>query len=730
MCYNDLVPTSLELFPDIESACTVEVIRSHGKILARIRGVNAVLIDEDDVGAKHCAVVAIAEAREVKARDLAEAWGLSEEYVSRLRGRYRRDGSAALIPPRPGPKRKSKLTPECIEKIQELKSRGYTYEEIAPKVGVSIASVSRALTEDQPPAQPSEKPIQMELGVGNGAVEAPAPSSELPPEVETGAVALATETESAEEPSGGCEDWLPVQNAGAMLLHMPLGRLGLVQAFEASGGRLEGRTYHLPGVIGTLAVGFGLGLANVEQFKLAVRGNLGPIVGLSAAPDVRTLRRKLSELSEQVDPVVVMRQVARGVLRLEPVWEGLYYVDGHFIPYHGELAVPKSRDPKRHCFSRGRTDTWVHDVQARPLFYLSSPVHDGLVSKIREVVAEIMAVAGDNSDIFLIFDRGGYSPELFAWLVEENVGFATYLKGPPDHYEPPTDSDFQRRWWSFEGGRHYYELAETKLLLGELEYRVVVKRDGDRQIPIITNDWTSSAARVAHLVKLRWRQENGLKDLVHNSFIDGIVEYGGDEEPDPTKILHPDREKLKAQLTETRKARTELQAELGKLAIESPRGFKAEHYDELQQVDELVEEEKALEEAISGLPARVRRCEVEPDKMRVLLRTRRRNMINAIKIAVNNAEQWLARKFQHYLKDADEYRIWLRSLLKQPGEIRYETKSRRLLARIYPPDIPKVREALAALISELNGDCPKTMDGGWQLVLTMGAPDGPRKLNS
>lgn len=665
----------------------------------------------------------------MKARELAEAWELTEEYVSRLRGRYRKHGSASLIPPRPGPKRKSKLTPERVQEVQKLRKEGLGYEEIAKRTGVSIASVNRALVADGP-AGPSINPSQMNLEM---ELDGPEDRESSPAQVEAGAevepsTAPGGQQDEIEDdfPSGHCESWLPVQNAGAMLLHVPLGRLGLIEAFEAAGGQLNGRTYHLPGVIGTLAVGFGLGLANVEQFKLAVRGNLGPIAGLPAAPDVRTLRRKLAELSEQVDPVVVMRQVARGALELEPVWDGLYYVDGHFIPYHGELAVPKSRDPKRNCFSRGRTDTWVHDVMARPLFYISSPVNDGLVNKVRDVVAEIMEVAGENSDIFLIFDRGGYSPELFAWLVEENVGFATYLKGPPDHYDPPSDTDFQRRWWAFEGGRHYYELAETKLVLGDIEYRVIVKLDGGRQIPIITNDWVSLPARVAHLVKLRWRQENGLKDLVHNSFIDGIAEYGGDEEPDPTMVPHPEREKLKAQLAETRKSRAELQAALGKLAIESPRGFKAESYDELQQIEELLDDEAALEEAISALPARTRRCDADPQAVRHLLRSKRRNMINAIKIAVSNAQQWLARKFQRHLKDTDEYRSRLRALLKQPGEVRYDAESRRLQARIHPPDVPRVREALAATIEELNAAAPKTMDGGWQLVLMMGPQDRPK----
>ena len=68
------------------------------------------------------------------------------------------------------------------------------------------------------------------------------------------------------------------------MLHVPLFQLGLQKAFEAAGARLApARTHDLGGVLSTLTLGFGLGLANVEQFKFAVRGNLGPMAGISSS---------------------------------------------------------------------------------------------------------------------------------------------------------------------------------------------------------------------------------------------------------------------------------------------------------------------------------------------------------------------------------------------------------------------------------------------------------------
>lgn len=756
------------LLPGLKPTLPLEVLRSNGHVLVRLHGVNVLSFADGDVGAEHCAIVGLTETHEVTNRQVAEAFGISEVYVSRLRGRYREQGSCGLIPPRPGPRHKSKLNAERVEQIRALKAQGLTHVQIGEQLGVSIATVSRALQEAEQllvmsedgsdgETQPRDDETALDGVIEPHGVSEDSEPDEVPLPASLEEVQLPTPKDDdpldeAEAPGSAVEDGepkpepapvsppvapmegvIPVQHAGAMMLHVPIFQLGLTQAFETAGASLgPARVHDLPGVLGTLTLGFGLGLANVEQFKLAVRGNLGPMAGVPVAPEVRTLRRKLVELSEQVDTVILAREVTRGLVRMEPVWEGLHYVDGHFTDYHGKLPAPKTRDPKRHCAARGRTDTWVHDVTARPLFFLTSPVHDQLVSVMPRVVAEIKALAGEKWDkdkdgpIFLIFDRGGWSPDLFAWLVENDVDFACYLKGA---FDPLPDSEFRRKWWFFEGRRYTYELAETTLTLGEYTYRVIVKRDGPgaKQIPIITSLDKANPAKIVHLVKLRWRQENGLKDLVHQSFIDGIVEYGGDEQPDPTKILHPEREKLKVQLADLRQQRIALQAMLGEAVMDNPeskqptvRGFKIAHSQQRKKIARLLEQEQELEKAIAQLPARIRRCDLDPSKMRVALRTERRTMVNTLKLSVDNAERWLARKFLTHFKDLDEYRIVLRSLLRQPGELQYDTATGRLVTRIHPPDSPKVREALRGLLEDLNSESPRTLDGRWGLSFEMG----------
>ena len=59
------------------------------------------------------------------------------------------------------------------------------------------------------------------------------------------------------------------------------------------------------------------------------------LIGQPQAPSVLSLRSKVKALAESVDPLSFSREMLRRYLALEPVWEGLYYVDGHFCPYYG-----------------------------------------------------------------------------------------------------------------------------------------------------------------------------------------------------------------------------------------------------------------------------------------------------------------------------------------------------------------------------------------------------------
>ena len=191
---------------------------------------------------------------------------------------------------------------------------------------------------------------------------------------------------------------------------------------------------------------------------------------------------------------------------LEPVWEGAYYIDGHFSPYSGGRPVPKAWNAKRRLVDPGQTDLYVHDASGRVLFFMR-PFNDQLVKGIPQLLTEIRAVAPRDPPIVLVFDRGGYSGPLFRALTREGIGFITYLKGRAARRRFPA-RHFRRRWWHVEDPatiqrprRVVYRIHEKRTRIrGAGLVRTLVVADEDAQVPVLTNCRTMGAAKVVHLL--------------------------------------------------------------------------------------------------------------------------------------------------------------------------------------------------------------------------------------
>ena len=72
------------------------------------------------------------------------------------------------------------------------------------------------------------------------------------------------------------------------------------------------------------------------------------------------------------------------------------------------------------------------------------------------------------------------------------------------------------------------------------------------------------------------------------------------------------------------------------------------------------------------------------------MRTERRNLVNAIKIATYNAERLLARRFFKHYKDPRDWLTFFRSILQLPGTIANRSTD-EIVVELRPPDEPKVR---------------------------------------
>ena len=177
------------------------------------------------------------------------------------------------------------------------------------------------------------------------------------------------------------------------------------------------------------------------------------------AAEVKTIRRKLNEIAERGPAAQWHRRLARRRAEQQPSALATLYVDGHVRAYHGRHRIGKTHVSRLKRVLRAETAYWVHQAHGQPLLVVHEPVDSSFRETLRDsVLPEIRRVVGDRR-VRIVFDREGWSRELFDDLLSLNFDFMTYRKGP---YEPLADSEFAESTFPVPGQPAvHYELAET-----------------------------------------------------------------------------------------------------------------------------------------------------------------------------------------------------------------------------------------------------------------------------
>ena len=704
-CVPANTPTQLSL-----AAATprLEVVNAQDQRSVFVNGHLVARYACDEKGTERVLATQLAEVLPISDGEIASAFGLHPVTLSRYRGQARDGGAAALMPRKTGPKGPSKMTPGLQARCRRLREEGLSVRAIAERVSRGVRTISHVSVAALFKAESSE-------------LKQAALPTELEPVVEMPAL----EQERTVTATEAFAQARSTRYAGAMMLYAMLQRLGMWDVLTALGASAgPSRRFGWAQTVASIVFCFALRFRSVEDWKNGLRKDLGVLIGEPAAPSVLTMRTKVKALAESVDPVAFSRDMLQRYLALEPVWEGLYYVDGHFCPYYGQHPTPKGWDGKRRLATKGHTDVYLHDAKGRVLFFFSQPLNDSLARAIPSAVAEIRRAHG-NQPFTLVFDRGGYSGDAFRFLQTEGIGFITYLKGRSARRRYPSKR-FHGGWFSFEGKRHTYRLFEKKTRVkkvGSIRTILFVGDDG-QQIPVLTNlAATARSAKVVHCLRLRWRQENSFKFLSDNYAIDQILQYGADPETQDRLVPNPKRKALKEQARTLSKQIQSLEAELGRALDNNSesrrrttRGLKIAQADLRRQIAQLRQSLSRLENRLRHTPGQIPAQKV--DKQRALLREDRRLVINALKIAACNAERLLVRRFDEtYEQPKDAFSVF-RGLLHLPGHIR-AARSRLCRGPSPAPRLRKAARALQSLLADINQHPPRMLGEGLRLRFSL-----------
>jgi len=380
--------------------------------------------------------------------------------------------------------------------------------------------------------------------------------------------------------------------------------------------------------------------------------------------------------------------------------------------YHGGREIPKTHVARMRISMPATTDYWVHDASSEPLFVVPTEANRGLVQMLPGVLAEVRKLVGERR-VTVVFDRGGWSPKLFARLLADGFDLLTYRKAP---YRPVPLGRFRRHRASFDGRALDYWLADQPIRLEygpkgrrkRLSLRQVTRlRDSGHQTPILTSRRDLAAVEVAYRMFERWGQENFFKYLREEFALDALVDYGTEPADAARDVPNPERRKINAELRQARAHLEQLQAHYGLAAIENRerrrptmRGFKIANAALAARVRRAMRRIHELETKRAAVPARVPVQEVVAADV-VKLAVERKHLTDLLKMVAYQAEGDLVRLLApHYRRTEQEGRTLIHSALAAGGDL--EVTTNELRVALHPLSSPHKTRALAAVCGALN----------------------------
>jgi len=661
--------------------------------------------DSSDPGARRLAAVQLVNAEVCRQRDVAAAFGVNETTVWRWREEYADGGMGALLPIRHGPKSPSKLTEAKVAEIQVLRDAGKTIAEVAAVAGVSTFSVRRAtgparVVTQAAPSGPVVQHDGDEEAVGD-LVPLAKPTKRT---AERAAASVGLLDEAAPVITQGSS--LPL--VGSLLILPALAATGLIEAATAvygAGRRVAGvrrsAFYGLRSLILCVVFSCLAGEPRAEGMTRLDPVAVGRLLGLERAPEVKRLRFRMAELATAHRADQLGMALAQHHVDAHPEAVGLLYIDGHVRAYHGGAEVPKAHVARIRLAMPAEVDTWITDRFGDGLLVWQSAPGASLAGELKATVDKVRELLGPDARPTLCFDRGGWSPKLFAQLVLAGFDILTYRKY--SKRPEPRSSFVNHEFRDDLGHTQHYLLADRAVRIPydskrrQFACRQIVKLDEvtGHQTQILTTRDDVDPAVVAHAMFSRWRVENFFRYMRAHYALDALDAY---------ETLPDDPDRLVANPAKRKAVRHAAEAAVSIACAETNRGQAS--FDRVDANEKLIEayagaqaELDTRKAAAKAIPTKVPLSVVRPDAVRIDVE--RKRIMDAIRMATYNAESSLARLLApHYARAEDEARSLLREAFRTSADL--EACGTTLHVRIEPLSAPRRTRAIAALCEQLT----------------------------
>ena len=732
-----------DLFPDVKNPedvcvinerCTLRSQNAHRVLV--VSGIVLTQYGKTDRMAEAHAMVNLVDQGLADQNDVARAFGCSARTVRRHQCRFEEGGLAALGRKRGWPTGKHRMPPPRRRHIGTLKTQGHSHHEIARRTGISTKAVRKALRRLGWTGE-TERATQMELISGIPGTADPldgiadvdtkthvADKSHGDPKLS----AFSSETVSPgsldRDPGdrqgdrlmarlGLLDDAPPlfgsrqaVPRAGVLLAVPALVDSGIFDCVQDVYGSIGPAFFGLRTTIMTLLLMALWRIRQPEGLKEHSPADLGCVLGVDRAPEVKTLRHKLARLAAMEKATMLGHALAQRRVARRGDALGFLYVDGHVRVYHGTRRLPKAHVARMRLSMPATSDYWVNDSAGDPVFVMTAEANAGLAKMLPPVLDEIRALVGPRC-VTVVFDRGGYSPKLFQQIVAAGFDLLTYRKGRAPRIPLRRFHTCRIR---VEGRQASYALAdqEVRLLKGALRLRQVTRlTDTGHQTPILTSRRDLSPAWVAYRMFDRWRQENFFKYLREEYALDALADYAVVPDDPAREVPNPAWARVHAQYCQALAHLERLQSEYGIGAFANAerrrptmRGFKIAHGALGRQIRDAQRRVARLKARREKVPRRVPVQSLTSEPV-VKLAPETKHLTNLVKMVAYQAESELLRiAAPHYRRADDEGRTLVQSALASAADL--HVTSREIRVTLAPQSSPHRTRAIVALCEKLN----------------------------
>jgi hypothetical protein len=645
--------------------------------------------------------------------EMAEALHINRTTAYRNVNRYQQEGPAALITDKKSNRKAYKLKRKAKGRVQALLNKGYSLKAAAKQAGITEGcirygikkgTIVRKRQQDEKPERAQKLKTASErstednsCGIGIGA--------KREAERVLASIGKLNEATPHFSPSEG------VRHAGVLLVLPALAKVGLLEAGRKAYGALHKGFYGLQSVLLTLSFMALLRIKTPEQLKRCNPGELGIVLGLDRAPEVKTLRRKLKEMGLRDKAGEFISFLSKRWADQDKEVIGFAYVDGHVRPYNGRKhKLPKTHVARRRLCMAATTDFWINDANCEPLFFVTAEANDSLLSMLeKEVIPELKKLAGKGNRVTLIFDREGWSPKSFEKWFKADIDAITYRKGT---YDPWPEHCFVEVESHVRGKAVKYLLGERSIKINKNLWLREVRRmcEDGHQTSIITTRQDMPCEQVARRMFFRWNQENFFRYMREEYALDHLVT--NDVEPADVERLVPNPEKR-----EIRKLIKRLKGELNKLKKEY--GDKAFQNDETRRPTmqgfnianagykkKIVKVEKEIEQSeseLKQLPDRIAIKQLLAKHEIIRLETERKMLADGIKMICYRAETCLFNLIAPFFaRNNDEGRAFLKGVFQQAADIIPDKERSIMNVKFHTMSTPRANRALRQLCDVMN----------------------------